>query len=75
MYGAFFSGKITGGSAESPADITFTKSNTGWTAGQFFVVNPDNDFYGDIWTDGTTGARSLVSELMSKRKRPPGFRC
>ena len=45
----YFHSKITGGTKEAPCDLTFTKTGVGWTQGQYFLCNPNNDFCGDIY--------------------------
>ncbi len=60
---AYFHTKITGGSAASPCDITFTKSGVDWTQGQYFFSNAANDFRGDITlvnVGGNSGIRFMV---------------
>ena len=45
---AYFHAKISGGTAEAPCNLTFTKSGTGWTQAGYFFSNAANDFRGDL---------------------------
>lgn len=56
--------KITGGTAEAPCDITFSKNGTDWTSGNFFIANADNDFRGDITLAGPSGGNSSIDLLV-----------